>query len=93
MGNLSINWILFGVTFEDFQLQTRDYDYVELSENYRPIVKLSSMDGLNKTYRTFASRMLIKFSSNNGGRYRGFKASYKQGMCKLYLSILPVCYV
>ena len=63
------------VTFEDFQLQNKDYDYVELSENNRHIVKLSSTDGLNKTYRTFASRMLIKFSSNYAETYRGFKAS------------------
>ena len=67
------------VTFEDFLLEGGGHDYVELSENKRHIAKLSSTDGLKKTYRTFASKMLIKFHSDGNKRYRGFKASYKQG--------------
>ena len=70
------------ITFEDFLLENEDLDYIELSEYNRHIAKLSSTDGLNKTYRTFTSRMLIKFHSDHYVRYRGFKASYKQGMCK-----------
>ena len=84
------------VTFEDFQLQKTyhcsenrySYEYVELSENMRHIARLCSTEGLNKTYRSFTSRMLIKFHSNSEYSYRGFKASYKQGVCKLYLSII-----
>ena len=81
------------LTFEDFQLEKIYFDYVELSENKRHIARLCSTDGLNKTYRSYASRMLIKFHSGSVNSYRGFKASYKQGVCKLCLSILPVCYV
>ena len=92
------------VTFEDFQLQNPRYctensfyyyshDYVELLENKRSIARLCWTDGLEKTYRTFTSKMLIKFHSNYEKRYRGFKASYKQGVCNLYSSILPVCCV
>ena len=68
------------VTFEDFQLESKIFDYVELSENKRHIAKLGLMDGLNKTYRSFASSMLLKFHSDPSGTNRGFKASYKQGV-------------
>ena len=68
------------VIFEDFRLESKSLDYVELSENKRYIAKLGLTDGLNNTYRSFASSMLIKFHSDPSVTYRGFKASYKQGV-------------
>ena len=76
------------LTFEDFQLESVIFDYVELSENKRHIAKLGSTDGLFMTYRSFASSMLIKFHSDAYTGYRGFTASYKQGGFKLYLELL-----
>ena len=89
------------VTFDDFQLEMarscsenrHSSDYVELSENRRYIATLCSTDGLNKTYRSFASSMLIKFHSDSSATFKGFKASYKQGVFKLDLELLVLCCV
>ena len=62
-------------------------DSVQIYENWRVIASLCSRNGLNKTYRSFTTRMLVKFHSNDGGRNRGFIASLKQGLLKLYLDL------
>ena len=76
--------------FDDFDLGGEYYcpshhftDSVQIYENQRVIASLCSTSGLNKTYRSFTTRMLIKFHSNNGRRNRGFKASFKQGLLTL----------
>ena len=79
------------LTFEDFQLESSIFDYVDLSENKRHIAKLGSTDGLFKTYRSFASSMLMKFHSDPYTVFRGFKASYKQGGFQLISELLILC--
>ena len=89
------------VTFEYFQLEKARYcseylhsaDYVQLSENKRHIATLCLTDGLNKIYRSYASNMLIKFHTDSSVSFKGFNASYKQGVFKLYLELLMLCYV
>ena len=75
------------LTFLDFALESNDncgYDYVELSEqvsnNKKVIAKLCGEQGLNKTYRSSGSKMLVKFRSDGSRRLKGFKASFKQGV-------------
>ena len=61
---------------------------LKIYDNQTFIVGLCSTNGLNKTYRSFTTRMLVKFHSNEGaGGSRGFMASFKQGLLKLYLGL------
>ena len=83
------------VTFEDFHLHPSRYcsensfDYVQLSQSWRHIATLCSTDGLNKTYRSFARRMAVTFRSSRFSKtFKGFNASYKQGVFNLHLELL-----
>ena len=60
-------------------------DSVQIYENQRVIASLCETNGFNKRYRSFTTRMLVTFHSNKDGRNRGFIASFKQGLLKLYL--------
>ena len=67
--------------FDDFDLgkETRCplrywSDSVQIYENQRVIASFCSIDDLKKTYRSFTTRMLVNFHSNNAGRNRGFIA-------------------
>ena len=75
------------LTFDEFHLEDHrqcNYDYVELyeviSNNKTTIAKICSRHGLHRSYNSSGSRMYVKFHSDSSNRYKGYKASYKQGV-------------
>ena len=87
--NVDAGYII-ALTFEDFQTEDCDFDYVELAETKSNITKLIKKlcftQGVNNTYFSTGSRMLLKFHSDGSKSFKGFKASFKPGISELLLN-------
>ena len=72
------------IKFEELKVDANcTYAYVELFEQISSkqtlIAKLCSTHGVNKTYQSSGSRMIVKFNLEGRNTSKRFKASFKQG--------------